>query len=165
MELSQQAWLDCIDVNLTGTWNTVRAGIPHILRGGAGGSVVMIGSMAAVRPNENTAPYAAAKAGQTGLMQVLAKELAKDRITVNSVSPGTVDSPMIRNEAVYRLYRPDLADPGPADFEEVARGLNRMGVVGLEPIDVSRAVLYLVSDAGRYVTGTTMLVDAGARFV
>jgi (+)-trans-carveol dehydrogenase len=68
---------------------------------------------------------------------------------------------MVLNEPTYRLFRPDLEHPGRADFEEAALTLNKMPVPALEAVDISNAVLYLVSDEGRYVTGTTHMVDAG----
>jgi hypothetical protein len=70
---------------------------------------------------------------------------------------------MILNEPTYRLFRPDLANPTRADFEVAARTLNKLPVAALEPADISNAILYLVSDAGRYVTGITHVVDAGGQ--
>jgi (+)-trans-carveol dehydrogenase len=96
-------------------------------------------------------------------MKVLAKELAPNRIRVNTIHPTTVATDMILNEPTCRLFRPDLAHPTRADFEEAARTLNKLPVAAVEPADISNAVLYLVSDAGRYVTGTTHVVDAGGQ--
>jgi NAD(P)-dependent dehydrogenase (short-subunit alcohol dehydrogenase family) len=96
-------------------------------------------------------------------MQVLAKELARHSILVNTVHPTTVATPMVLNEPTYRLFRPDLENPTRADFEAAASTLNKLPVAMIEPEDISNAILYLVSDAGRYVTGTTHLVDAGGR--
>lgn len=161
LEMSEETWQDMIDINLTGVWKTLKAAVPHIIDGGRGGSVVITSSLAAVHANENTAHYSAAKAGLVMLMKVLAKELAPHEIRVNTVHPTTVSTPMILNDATYRLFRPDLENPGRADFEEAARTLNRLPVVALEPEDITATVLHLVSDAGRYITGTTQLVDAG----
>jgi hypothetical protein len=77
------------------------------------------------------------------------------------VHPTTVATGMILNEATFRQFRPDLDNPTRADFEEAAMTLNRLPVAALEPGDVTNAVMYLVSDEGRYVTGTTHLIDAG----
>jgi NAD(P)-dependent dehydrogenase (short-subunit alcohol dehydrogenase family) len=68
---------------------------------------------------------------------------------------------MILNEATYRLFRPDLENPTREDFEVAARTMNALPTAALDPIDISNAILYLVSDDGRYVTGTTHVVDAG----
>ena len=69
---------------------------------------------------------------------------------------------MVHNDAVYRLFRPDLENPGRADFDEAAVTLNKLPVPAVEAEDVTRAVLYLVSDDGRYVTGSAHMIDAGA---
>lgn len=94
-------------------------------------------------------------------MKVLAKELAPHGIRVNTVHPTTVATPMVLNDPTYRLFRPDLANPTRADFEAAAGTLNKLPVTLVQPDDISNAILYLVSDAGRYVTGTTHVVDAG----
>ncbi|ASR34789.1 3-ketoacyl-ACP reductase [Prauserella marina] len=161
LEMSDQTWQDMIDINLTGVWKSLKVSVPHIVSGGRGGSVVITSSLAAIYANENTAHYSAAKAGLVMLMKVMAKELAPHDIRVNTVHPTTVATDMILNEATYRLFRPDVENPGRAEFEEAARTLNRLPVAALEPEDITNAILYLVSDQGRYVTGTTHVVDAG----
>ena len=163
LELDEETWQAAIDVNLTGVWKTVRAAVPHVVAGGRGGAVVLIGSLAALQPSVNTAHYAAAKAGLVGFMQVLARELAPHNIRVNTVHPATVATDMILNDHIYRLFRPDLEHPTRADFEPVAARQHRLPTPALEPADISAAVLYLVSDDGRFVTGNTHVVDAGAR--
>jgi NAD(P)-dependent dehydrogenase (short-subunit alcohol dehydrogenase family) len=109
----------------------------------------------------NIAHYTAAKHGLIGLMRVLAKELAPHRIRVNTLHPTGVRTPMIFNEPMYRLFRPDLDNPGREDFESSARTHHALGVSSVEPADVSAAVIYLASPSGRYVTGTTFMLDAG----
>lgn len=161
LEMDEQTWSTMIDINLTGVWKTVRASVPHIISGGRGGSVVMTSSLAALKANANTAHYSAAKAGLVGLMKVMALELAPQNIRVNTVHPTTVATDMILNDPTYRLFRPDLEKPTQADFEEAALTLNKMPIAALQSDDISNAVLYLVSDDGRYVTGTTHVVDAG----
>jgi (+)-trans-carveol dehydrogenase len=94
-------------------------------------------------------------------MRVLAKELAPHRIRVNTVHPTTVGTEMILNESTYRHFRPDLDYPTRDDFEETARTLNRMPIPYVEVADVTNVVLFLVSDEGRYVTGSQQLLDAG----
>ncbi|MFW0783357.1 mycofactocin-coupled SDR family oxidoreductase [Gordonia sp. CPCC 206044] len=163
IEMDEQTWQTMIDINLTGVWKTVRAAVPFVVEGGRGGSVVLTSSLAAITVNENIAHYSAAKHGLIGLMRVLAKELGPQNIRVNTVHPTTVATDMILNDATYKLFRPDLDNPTRADFEEAAIEMNRLPVAMVEPIDISHAVLYLVSDDGRYVTGTTHVVDAGGR--
>ncbi|MBO2463920.1 mycofactocin-coupled SDR family oxidoreductase [Actinomadura violacea] len=161
LEMSDDTWQDMIDINLTGVWKSLKASVPHIIAGGRGGAVVITSSLAAIYANENTAHYSAAKAGLVMLMKVMAKELAPHGIRVNTVHPTTVATDMILNEATYRLFRPDLENPTRADFEEAARTLNRLPVAALEAEDISHAVLHLVSDDAKYVTGATHVIDAG----
>jgi len=163
LEMDEQVWDEMIEINLTGQWKTIRAAVPHIINGGRGGSVVITSSLAAIAPNANTAHYSAAKAGLVMLMKVLAKELAPQSIRVNTVHPTTVATDMILNEPTYRLFRPDLEHPTREDFEVAARTLNKLPIAAVEPADISNAILYLVSNAGRYVTGTTHVVDAGGQ--
>jgi SDR family mycofactocin-dependent oxidoreductase len=163
LEMDELVWNEMIDINLTGQWKTIRAAVPHVIAGGRGGAVVITSSLAAIYANESTAHYSAAKAGLVMLMKVLAKELAPHSIRVNTVHPTTVATDMILNEPTYRLFRPDLENPTRADFEVAARTLNKLPVAALEPSDISNAILYLVSDAGRYVTGITHVVDAGGQ--
>ncbi|MGY3555519.1 mycofactocin-coupled SDR family oxidoreductase [Williamsia sp. R60] len=163
LEMDEETWQTMIDINLTGVWKSIRAAAPHIVAGGRGGSIVITSSLASISVNENIAHYSAAKSGLVGLMSVLAKELGPLRIRVNSIHPTTVATPMILNEPTYRLFRPDLENPTRADFDEAASQMNRLPVTMVEPIDISNAILYLVSDDGRYVTGTTHVVDAGGR--
>jgi NAD(P)-dependent dehydrogenase (short-subunit alcohol dehydrogenase family) len=92
---------------------------------------------------------------------VLAKELGPHDIRVNTIHPTNVNTVMIHNDALYRLFRPDLEAPTRSDFEETAGAIHALGVGATEPEDVSKAVLYLVSDDGRHVTGSTLPIDAG----
>jgi SDR family mycofactocin-dependent oxidoreductase len=160
LEMDEAVWDEMIEINLTGQWKTIRAADDVRDRGGA---VVITSSLAAIYVNEHTAHYSAAKAGLIMLMKVLAKELAPHSIRVNTVHPTTVATDMILNEPTYQLFRPDLAHPTREDFEVAARTLNKLPVAALEPADISNAILYLVSDAGRYVTGITHVVDAGGQ--
>ncbi len=161
LEMSEQTWQDMLDINLTGVWKTIKASVPHIQAGGRGGSVVITSSLASIVANGNTAHYSAAKAGLVGFMRVLAKELAPENIRVNTIHPSTVATPMILNDATYRLFRPDVENPTEEDFGVAARTLNALPVIAADPIDISNAVLYLVSEDGRYVTGSQHVVDAG----
>ena len=161
-ELTEQAWRDMIDVNLTGVWHTVKAAIPH-LRAAGGGAIVITSSGAGLKGNPNLAHYVAAKHGLVGLMRTLANELAPDRVRVNTVHPGSVDTPMIQNQATYHLFLPDH-DAGQITRKEVApafQAASALPIPWMEPVDISNAVLFLASDEARYITGVTLPVDAG----
>jgi len=161
LEMSEATWQDMIDINLTGVWKSLKASVPHIVDGGRGGAVVITSSIAAMYANENLAHYSAAKAGLVQMMKVMAKELAPHSIRVNTVHPSTVATPMVLNDVTYRLFRPDLENPGRDDWEEAARTLNRLPITAAEPEDITETVLHLVSDSGKYITGSTQLIDAG----
>jgi SDR family mycofactocin-dependent oxidoreductase len=163
LTMSEETWQTTIDVNLTGAWKTCRATVPHIIAGGRGGAVIITSSSATSMISGNIAHYTASKHGLIGFMRVLAKELAPHRIRVNTLHPTGVRTPMIFNEPMYRLFRPDLEDPGQEDFESAARSHHALGVSAVEPEDVSAAVIYLASASGRYVTGTTLMLDAGGQ--
>lgn len=161
LEMTDEAWQDTIDINLTGVWKTLKASVPHIIDGGRGGAVVITSSVAAVQANANTVHYASSKAGLIMLMKVMAKELAPHDIRVNTVHPTAVATDMILHESLYRLFAPDVENPTRADFEAAAQDLNALPVVALQPEDVTDQVLHLVSDKGRYITGSMQMVEAG----
>jgi SDR family mycofactocin-dependent oxidoreductase len=160
-DLEEQTWQDVIDTNLTGVWHAAKAAIGHLKAGGRGGSIVLTSSTAGLMAMENLAHYVSAKHGVVGLMRTLALELAPDLIRVNSVHPTSVNTPMIHNDATYRLFAPDLENPTREQVGERFLGMNALPVSWVEPVDISNAVLWLASDEARYVTGVTLPVDAG----
>jgi SDR family mycofactocin-dependent oxidoreductase len=160
-ELSRQEWDDVIDVNLTGVWRTCKAVIPHMIERGQGGSIIITSSTAGIKGYANTAHYTASKHGVLGLARTMANELAPHMIRVNTIHPTSVDTPMIQNEATYRLFRPDLDHPTREDASESFQALNALPIPWVEARDISNAVLWLASDESRYVTGIMVPVDAG----
>jgi SDR family mycofactocin-dependent oxidoreductase len=160
-EMTSAAWQDLIDIDLTGAWNSAKAAVPHLIASG-GGAVVFTSSVAGVKGSANMGHYVAAKHGVMGLMKAMAKELADHAIRVNSILPTQVNTPMLMNDDIYRLFSPGLEDPTLEDFTAVSQGLNVLPVPWVEPIDISNALLFLVSDEARYITGVGLPVDAGA---
>jgi SDR family mycofactocin-dependent oxidoreductase len=161
-EMTSQQWQEMIDVNLTGVFNTTRAALPSMVQRGEGGCVVLTSSTAGVIGYAHTAHYTAAKHGVLGLMKVLAQELGPHGIRVNAVCPTTVNTPLVVNDGTFRLFRPDLDEPTANDVREPFAGLNILpDLPWIEPEDVSEAVVWLCSDAARYVTGVAMPIDAG----
>jgi NAD(P)-dependent dehydrogenase (short-subunit alcohol dehydrogenase family) len=152
-----QAFYDAIDVMLNGVWHTIRAAAPVLTEQG-GGSIVITSSTAGLRGlhthlDAGSAGYAAAKHGSVGLMRVYANLLAKQSIRVNTVHPTGVNSPMVVNEA-FGLFA--------QEHPEVANNLqNALPVELVECQDITNAIVWLVSDDARYVTGVTLPVDAG----
>jgi SDR family mycofactocin-dependent oxidoreductase len=149
---TSEQWRTVVDVNLIGTWNTCAAAIPHLLAQG-GGSLVNISSAGALKGYPLQLPYTAAKQGVVGLTQGLANELAAQSIRVNSVHPTGVPTGMIPS-ALGDLLGGDRADLVPSF-------INAMPTPCIDPIDVSNAVLFLISDESRFVTGLQFKVDAG----
>ncbi|WP_433503012.1 mycofactocin-coupled SDR family oxidoreductase [Pseudonocardia halophobica] len=159
-EISEAAWKEMLDINLTGVWQTVKAAIPYFKAQGSG-SIVIISSGAGLIAPQNLAHYVSAKHGTVGLMRALSNELAPLGIRANSIHPTQVDTPMIMHDEIYKMFRPDLEHPTKEDIVEVSTAMNSLPVPWVEPVDVSNAVLFLASDEARYVTGATLPVDAG----
>jgi NAD(P)-dependent dehydrogenase (short-subunit alcohol dehydrogenase family) len=160
-DMARSTWQDMLDVNLTGVFYTAQAAIPHLISGGRGGAMVLTSSALGIRAMPNVSHYVAAKAGVIGLMRSLALELAPHRIRVNTVNPSIADTDMVHNEATYGLFMPGVADPTREQAAEVFATLNPFPVPWVESLDVTNAVMYLVSDEGRYVTGLELKIDAG----
>ncbi|MEU5343733.1 mycofactocin-coupled SDR family oxidoreductase [Streptomyces sp. NPDC020766] len=161
-EMDEKTWRDMIDVNLTGVWLTAKVAIPHIIAGGRGGSIVLTSSVGGLRGHANIGHYIAAKHGVVGLMRTLAWELGEHNIRVNSVHPTQVNTPMVMHDRTFKMFRPDLENPTIDDFAAVSQGMHLLPTPWVEPRDISNAILYLASDEGRFVTGTTHTIDAGA---
>ena len=159
---SEADWADMIDVNLSGVWKTVKAAVPQLVSQGQGGSIILTSSVGGLKAYPHTGHYIAAKHGVVGLMRTFAVELGTHSIRVNSIHPTNVDTPMFMNEGTMKLFRPDLANPGPDDLAVAAQFMHVLPVGWVEPVDISNAVLFLASDESRYVTGLTMTIDAGS---
>ena len=159
--LAEASWQDMIDINLTGVWHAAKAAVPNLIAGGRGGSIVLTSSAVVMKGTPNFAHYVSAKHGVVGLMRTLALELAPYSIRVNSIHPTQVDTLMIQNEPTWRLFRPDLEHPTRADFEPASQAMNALPIPWVDPVDISNALLFLVSDEARYITGVPLPVDAG----
>jgi SDR family mycofactocin-dependent oxidoreductase len=159
-EITEAAWDEMVDIDLKGVWHTIKAAVPHLLEQQSG-SIVICASGAGVIGPPGLAHYVAAKHGAVGLMRAFANELSPSMIRVNSVCPTQVDTPMIMNDEIYTMFRPDLDSPGRDDIVEVSTNMNLIPVPWVDARDVSNAVLFLASDEARYITGTALPVDAG----
>jgi SDR family mycofactocin-dependent oxidoreductase len=158
---SEGAWRDTIDVNLTGTFNTLEAAVPALVDAGHGGSIVITSSGAGLKAmirdrsksSNGYLSYNASKHGLVGLMRSYALMLAPHVIRVNSVHPTGVNTGMISSSVVqdYFASQPDNHLLG-----------NAMPVEAIESQDVSDAIVWLCSDESKYVTGVALPVDAGS---
>jgi SDR family mycofactocin-dependent oxidoreductase len=157
----RQAFYDSVDIMLTGVFHTCEAAIPGMIKRDAGGAVIIVSSTAGLRglavpgrfPSPGLLGYTSAKHAIVGLMRSYANALAPHNIRCNTVHPTGVDTPMVVNEAFRRLNEetPELA----------ARLMNPLPVELLDPSDVTKSIMFLCSDDGKYITGTTLTVDAG----
>ena len=159
---NEALWQEMIDVNLSGVWKSVKAGVPHILAGDRGGSIVLTSSVPGNKAYPHVGHYVAAKHGVIGLMRAFAVELGPRMIRVNAVLPTHVSSPLLMNDATYRAFRPELENPGPDDLAPVCQSFHFLPVPWVTPEDISNAVLFLASDEARYITGVELPVDAGS---
>lgn len=160
-ELTPQAWLDVVDINLTGVWNTVQTCLPALMASGDGASIILTSSIGGVQGLLGCPHYVASKHGVLGLMRSLANELGEFGIRVNAVCPTNVNTPMIQNEANYRTFRPDLESPTEEEVAQVARKMHILDVPWIEPEEVSDAVTWLASSAAKSITGVALPIDAG----
>ncbi len=152
-EMSEQRWSTLIDINLTGVWHTLKAAIPAMIAGQRGGSIVITSSTAGIKGMVNISDYAASKHGVVGLMRTFAQELAPHNIRVNTVHPTGVATPMVQNEMMESVI---AASP-----ELATNFANLLDVDSPQASDISDAMLWLVSDAARYVTAVALPIDAG----
>jgi (+)-trans-carveol dehydrogenase len=159
---SERDWTAMIDINLSGVWKTVKAGVPHLLAGGNGGSIILTSSVGGLKAYPHCGHYVAAKHGVVGLMRTFAVELGAQNIRVNSVHPTNVNTPLFMNDGTMRLFRPDLENPGPDDMKVVGQLMHTLPIGWVEPEDIANAVLFLASDEARYVTGVTLPIDGGS---
>ncbi len=144
-KMSDADWAAVLNVNLTGAFNMIRAVAP-LMAGQGFGRIVNITSINGLRGKFGQANYAAAKAGLIGLTKTAAREFGKKGVTVNAVAPGMVMTDMAR-------VLPE---------EILGRALSEAALSELaDPQDVSSAVLFLLSDAARAITGEVLRVDAG----
>ena len=142
-----------VDTNLKGPLLCARAAVPA-LRARGGGSIVFVSSVQAFQGLAGCVPYAAAKAGLVAAARTLAVEVGGDRIRVNAIAPGTIDTPML-----HRDLEPMNVDErdGFLARVEAANALGRIGA----PDEVAAATVFLASDRASYVTGSCLLVDGG----
>jgi SDR family mycofactocin-dependent oxidoreductase len=158
-----QSWSDTIDTDLVGVFNVIQASLPHV---SDGGSIIATGSLAALLGSSTTqgpggSAYSFAKQIVARYVNDLSIQLAKRSIRVNAVHPTNVNTDMLHNEGMYRVFRPDLKSPTREEAEASFPAMQAMPVPYIEPQDVSNAVVFLASDDARYITGTQLRIDAG----
>jgi len=166
-EIDVQVWDDVLDTNLSGAFNLLRAAIPPMVDGGRGGSIILTGSTAGVRPvgsvdadgrfNSAGLAYAASKFAAVGIGKLLAEGLARHSIRVNVIHPTAVRSGMTMNAAMAKL----MEEASAGGENSISQMTNALPVEMLDPEDISNTIAFLVSDEARYITGVALPVDAG----
>ena len=99
-EMSEEQWDTVIDVNLNGTWRTIRAAVPAMIEAGNGGSIIIVSSSAGLKATPGNGHYSASKHGLVAITNALAIEVGEFGIRVNSIHPYSIDTPMVEKEAM-----------------------------------------------------------------
>lgn len=156
MEVAEAQWDEVLDTNLKAAFVYAQAAARAMVVGGRGGKIVNISSMCAFHPDQNYAPYAVSKGGMITLTKSLAIEFASHKILVNAVTPGRIITPGVA------AAKASVSVEG-AEAEELKKRADSRILLGEfgKPDDVANAVLYLVSPASDYVTGSVIPVDGG----
>ena len=166
LEMDDEDWHGTINNNLNGTANTVRAFAPSLVKRG-GGRLILISSMQGRYGMKQGAAYSASKWGIIGLMKSAALELGKHRITVNTIEPGLIDTPLTRNDKRWSMAVGEtMTSPPPehpSEEETIKARLPKvpLGVPWLTPEQVAPVAVFLASDAAAMVTGATYDVNGG----
>ncbi len=163
-EMSEEQWDTVIEVNLSGTWRTVRAVAPAMIEAGNGGSIIIVSSSAGLKATPGNGHYSASKAGETALTNALAIELGEFGIRVNSIHPYSIDTPMVEPDAMMEIfgkYPQFLHSFAPMPYKPV----NHDGKKGLQefmrPEEVADVVAWLAGDGSATISGSQIAVDRG----
>ncbi|HWI21562.1 MAG TPA: mycofactocin-coupled SDR family oxidoreductase [Baekduia sp.] len=160
LELTDEAWTETIDINLSGVYRSARAVVPHMIERKSG-SIVMTASVLGLEGGMNAPHYTAAKHGVIGLMRAFARELAPHSVRCNAVCPGAVDTPMTNWQGAYDIFAGHKGGTR-EDFLHGAANFHALeGAGAITAQDVADAVLWLVSGDAAKVTGVALPVDGG----
>ncbi|KWX25744.1 NAD-dependent oxidoreductase [Mycolicibacterium wolinskyi] len=162
-EMSPEQFDTVIDVNLNGTWRTIRAAVPAMIEAGNGGSIIIVSSSAGLKATPGNGHYAASKHGLVALTNALALEVGEYGIRVNSIHPYSINTPMIEPEAmaqVFAKYPSYLHSFAPMPLHPV--GLDDEGrSTFMTPEEVSDVVAWLAGDGSATLSGSQIAVDRG----
>lgn len=148
LDVSLELWQKVLTVDLTGAFLCAQAAARQMVKQGEGGRIINISSVHEDLPMPTNVPYCAAKGGLRMMMRTICVELAPERITVNNIGPGAIDTPM---DAPLKAHPEEMK----VLLDEIP--LHRMG----KPDEVAGLAVYLASDEAAYVTGSTYFIDGG----
>lgn len=155
-----ESWQATMDINLTGVFNTIRAVLPDMMARGSG-RIIATSSIAGRFGYANGSAYGSSKWGVIGLIKTVATEYGPYGITANAVCPTNVNSPMLLRDNVYRMFVPEVEEPTREQAEERMRSMHPLRIPYVEPHDISETILFLASDAARYMSGEVLSVSGG----
>ncbi|KAB7755587.1 SDR family mycofactocin-dependent oxidoreductase [Mycobacterium sp. 283mftsu] len=163
-EMDEDQWDSVVDVNLSGTWRTIRAVVPAMIEAGNGGSIIIVSSSAGLKATPGNGHYAASKFGLVGLTNALALEVGEFGIRVNSIHPYSIMTPMIEPEAmgaIFAKFPTYLHSFAPMPYKPVAHD----GKAGLQefmtPEEVTDVVTWLAGPGSGTISGSQIAVDRG----
>jgi SDR family mycofactocin-dependent oxidoreductase len=163
-EMTEEQWDSVVDVNLNGTWRTMRAAVPAMIEAGNGGSIIVVSSSAGLKATPGNSHYAASKHGLVAMTNSLALEVGEFGIRVNSIHPYSIGTPMVEPEAMMEIfgkYPSYIHSFSPMPFLPV----NHDGKNGLQefmtPEEVSDVVVWLAGDGSSTISGSQIAVDRG----
>jgi SDR family mycofactocin-dependent oxidoreductase len=163
-ELTEDQWDTVIEVNLSGTWRTIRAVVPAMIEAGNGGSIIIVSSSAGLKATPGNGHYAASKHGLVALTNSLALEVGEYGIRVNSIHPYSIDTPMIERDAmmaVFAKHRSFLYSFAPMPLNPKDIGGKRHRNEFMAPEEVSDVVAWLAGDGSATLSGAQIPVDRG----
>jgi SDR family mycofactocin-dependent oxidoreductase len=152
-EISEEKFRTMMDVNIIGTWHTLKATVPFMIQQGTGGAIVVTSSVGGLRGMPWLGHYVASKHAVTGMAKTLANELGQYNIRVISLHPNAVDTAMGTDQTLYATVRDNPALG--------AIFMNALPATLTEPENVAAAVAFVTSDDGRYMTGSELIIDLG----
>ena len=163
-EMSEEQWDTVVDINLNGTWKTIRAAVPAMIEAGNGGSIIIVSSSAGLKATPGNGHYSASKHGLVALTNALAIEVGEYGIRVNSIHPYSIETPMVEKKAMIDLftkYPTYVHSFSPMPYQPV----NHQGKKGLMefmlPEEVSDVVAWLAGDGSATISGSQIAVDRG----
>ncbi|MGB6107385.1 MAG: mycofactocin-coupled SDR family oxidoreductase [Mycobacterium sp.] len=163
-ELTDEQWNSVIDVNLTGTWRTLRAVIPAMIEAGNGGSIIIVSSSGGLKATPGNGHYAASKHGLTAMTNTLALELGEYSIRVNSIHPYSIATPMIENDAMMAILsaHPSYLNSFAAmPYQPPMKGSRAKRNDFMTAEEAAEVVVWLAGDNSSVLSGSQIVVDRG----